>query len=110
MDIYTLPNVKQIASGGKQPHSTGRSAPCFVSTWRGEIGRVGRRCKQEGIWGYKYTYSDSLCYTAETNTPLKSNYTAIKMLKKFFLKKSIKRSQIDKKRISLLGYDKTCQK
>ena len=31
MDIYTRPNVKQIASG-KQPHSTGRSARCFVST------------------------------------------------------------------------------
>ena len=31
MDIYTLPNVKQIASG-KQPHSTGRSARCFVTT------------------------------------------------------------------------------
>ena len=30
-DVYTLPNVKQIASG-KQPHSTGRSAPCFVTT------------------------------------------------------------------------------
>ena len=28
---YTLPNVKQIASG-KQPHSTGRSAQCFVTT------------------------------------------------------------------------------
>ena len=25
---------------------------------------------------------DSLCYKAETNTPLSSNYTAIKMLKK----------------------------
>ena len=31
MDIYTLPNVKQIASE-KQPHSTGRSAQCFVTT------------------------------------------------------------------------------
>ena len=31
MDIYTLPNVKQIASG-KQPHSTGRSARWFVTT------------------------------------------------------------------------------
>ena len=30
-DIYALPNVKQIASG-KQPHSTGRSARCFVTT------------------------------------------------------------------------------
>ena len=31
MDIHTLPNVKWIASG-KQPHSTGRSAQCFVTT------------------------------------------------------------------------------
>ena len=31
MDIYTLPNVKQIASG-KQLHSTGRSTGCFVTT------------------------------------------------------------------------------
>ena len=31
MDIHTLPNVKQVASG-KQPHSTGRSARCFVTT------------------------------------------------------------------------------
>ena len=28
---YTLPNVKEIASG-KQPHSIGRSAWCFVTT------------------------------------------------------------------------------
>ena len=26
--------------------------------------------------------ADSLCYTAETNTPLESNYTPIKMVKK----------------------------
>ena len=26
--------------------------------------------------------ADSLCYTAEANTPLQSNYTPIKMLKK----------------------------
>ena len=31
MDLYILPNVKQIASG-KQPRSTGRSAQCFVTT------------------------------------------------------------------------------
>ena len=47
MDTYTLPNVKQIASG-KQPHSIGRSAPCFVTTYRGGIGRVGGRETQEG--------------------------------------------------------------
>ena len=47
MDIYALPNVKQIASG-KQLHSTERSARCFVTTWRGGMGRVGGREMQEG--------------------------------------------------------------
>ena len=47
MDIYTLPNVKEIASG-KQPHSTGRSAQCFVTAWVGGMGRVGGREMQEG--------------------------------------------------------------
>ena len=56
MDIYTLPNVKQIASG-KQLHSTGRSARCFVTTYRGGIGQMGGRHKREEIWGYKYMYS-----------------------------------------------------
>ena len=56
IDIYTLPNVKQIASG-KQLHSTGRPARCLVTTWRGGIRRVGGRCKREGIWGYMYTCS-----------------------------------------------------
>ena len=55
-DIYTLPNVKLIASG-KQPHSIGRSTRCFVTTWRGGIGRVGGRLKMKGIWGYVYIYS-----------------------------------------------------
>ena len=40
MDMFTLPNVKCIASG-KQPHNTGRSALCFVNTYRGGIGKVG---------------------------------------------------------------------
>ena len=55
MDIYTLPNVEWMA-GGKQPHSTGRSARCFVTTQRGGIGRVGGRHKRKGIWGYVYMY------------------------------------------------------
>ena len=55
MDIYTLPNVKQIASG-KQPHSTGRSARCFVTTQRGGIGRVGGREMQEGRDMGTYVY------------------------------------------------------
>ena len=47
MDIYTLLNVKSIASG-KQLHSTGRSARCFVTTYGGGIGKVGGRETQEG--------------------------------------------------------------
>ena len=56
MDIYTLPNIKLIASG-KQPHSTGRSPRCSVTTYKGGIGRMGGRCKREEIWGYMYMYS-----------------------------------------------------
>ena len=55
MDIYTLPNVKQLA-GGKQQHSTGNSAWCFAMTQRGGIGRLGGRLKREGIWGHVYAY------------------------------------------------------
>ena len=46
MDIYTLPNVKQTASG-KQPHSTGRSAQCFVTT-EGWDREGGREMQEEG--------------------------------------------------------------
>ena len=50
MDMNTLPNVKQTASG-KQPHSAGRSAWCFVTTYRGGMGRVGgREMKREEKW------------------------------------------------------------
>ena len=56
IDIYTLSNVKWMASG-KQPHSTGRSAPCFVTTCRGGIGKMGGRLKRKGIWGYMYAYN-----------------------------------------------------
>ena len=55
MDIYTLPNVKQIASG-RQPRSAGRSAQCFVTTWRSGIGRVGGREMQEGRDMGTYVY------------------------------------------------------
>ena len=48
-DIYTLPNVKLIASG---------------------IGKVGGRRKREGIGDICMPIADSLCYTAETNTTL----------------------------------------
>ena len=52
--IYT---TKCKIASGKQPHNTGRSARCFVTTCRGAIGRVGGRCKREGIRGYTYAYS-----------------------------------------------------
>ena len=70
MDIYTLPNVKSIASG-KQPHSTGRSAWCFMTTmgWDREGGREGDpRGKRYG--DICICIADSLCYKAETNKPL----------------------------------------
>ena len=43
--------------------------------------REGGREKQEGGDMGIYVYADSFCYTAETNTPLQSSYTPIKMLK-----------------------------
>ena len=71
MDIYTLPNVKQIASG-KQPHSTGRSALCLCDHLEGcdrEGGREGDP-KGKGYGDICICIADSLCYKAETNTPL----------------------------------------
>ena len=52
--IYT---TKCKIASGKQPHSIGRSARCFVTTWRGGIGKVGGKCKREEIWGYMYMYT-----------------------------------------------------
>ena len=43
--IYT---TKRKIHSGKQLHSTGRSARCFVTTSRGGIVRVGERETQEG--------------------------------------------------------------
>ena len=73
MGIYTLPNVKQIASV-KTPRSTGRSAPCFVTELRGGIG-VGQGGWEEDARGRRYgdiciCIGDSLCYKAETKTPI----------------------------------------
>ena len=50
MDIYTLPNVKSIASG-KQPHSTGRSARCFVTPLEGWDREGGRETQEGGDMG-----------------------------------------------------------
>ena len=54
MDIHTLPNVKPIASG-KQPHSTGRSARCFVTTLEGWDREGGRETQEGGDMGI-YVY------------------------------------------------------
>ena len=51
--IYT---TKRKIASGKQPHSTGRSAPCFVTAWRGRIGRMGGREMQEGREMGTYVY------------------------------------------------------
>ena len=47
------------------------------------MGRVGGREMQEGreMGTYCICITDSLCYKAETNTTMESNYTPIKMLK-----------------------------
>ena len=49
--------------------------------WDRESGREGdARGKRYG--NICICITDSLCYKAETNTPLQSNYTPVKMLKK----------------------------
>ena len=52
-DIYTLPCVKQLASG-KLLYNTASSARYSVMTSRGGMGEVGGRIKREGIM---YSYS-----------------------------------------------------
>ena len=47
MDIYTLPNVRQIASG-RQPHNTGRSARLVLCVYLEGWDREGGRETQEG--------------------------------------------------------------
>ena len=54
MDLYTLPNVKQIASG-KQLHSTGRSAQCFCDHLEGWDREGGRETQEGGDMGI-YVY------------------------------------------------------
>ena len=49
-DIYTLPRVKQIASGTLL-RNTGSSAWCSAMTWRGGMG-VGGRSKTEEMYVY----------------------------------------------------------
>ena len=50
-EIYTLPCVKQIASG-KLLYNTGNSAWYFVTTKRGGMEGLGGRLQREGIYVY----------------------------------------------------------
>ena len=54
IDIYTLPCVKQMASG-KLLYSIGSSAQCSVTTYRDKMG-VGDGNEAKGR-GYMYRYS-----------------------------------------------------
>ena len=83
MDMYTLPGVELMAGGG-QPRGTARSARCFVTAWGGgrEGHARGRRCGDVCV-----CIADSLCCKAEANTPLSSNCTPTKMLKKKRMKR-----------------------
>ena len=67
IDIYTLPCVKQIASGNLL-YSTGSSAWCSVMTQMGGMGGGGREV-QEGR-DICIHIADSLRCTAETSTTL----------------------------------------
>ena len=75
--MYTLQQVyKQVASG-KVLYRTGGFVQCSVVTWRGggggEVPEGRDICIQ---------IAGSLCYTAESNTTLQSNYTPIKKKKR----------------------------
>ena len=50
--------------------------------------------------------TDSLCYKAETNTPLYSNYTPIKMFKKKYLYRQAKAKRIQHHQTSFTTNDK----
>ena len=50
--------------------------------WDREDGRENARGRRYGDICICICIADSLCYKAETNTPLQSNYTPKKMLKK----------------------------
>ena len=49
IDIYTLPGVKQIASGNVL-FSPGSSAQCFLMTFRGGVGWMGGSLEGGDIW------------------------------------------------------------
>ena len=55
-DIYTLPRVKQLASG-KLLYNTGSPAWCSVMTQRDGVQGREDRLKREGRYIYIYNYS-----------------------------------------------------
>ena len=70
MDIYTLRNVKQIASG-KQLHSNREVSSVLCVHLEGWDRECGRDTQEGGDNGdICICIADSLCYTAEANTPL----------------------------------------
>ena len=85
IDIHTLSYVKQTATG-KLLYSTGSSvmmdAGCWMLDalwWPWVMGWGGWRGREAQKGGTICTHiADSLCFTAETNTTLYSNYTLIK--------------------------------
>ena len=80
MEIYTLPYVKQIASGNFL-YDVGSSNLMLCDNLKGWDGVRGGREFQDGgdIYIYIYIYmSDSCCCLAETNAILQSNYPPIK--------------------------------
>ena len=56
IDIYTLPCVKQTASGTLL-YSTGSSAQCSVMTERSGIGGEKGMLRREGTYVYLYPYN-----------------------------------------------------
>ena len=56
MDIYTLPNVRQIASG-KQLHSTREISPMLCNHLEGWDKEGRRETQKGGVWEYTYAYS-----------------------------------------------------
>ena len=73
-DIYTLLCIKQITNENLL-YSTGSSTQYSVMAY------MGRKSPKRG--DICVCIADSLCYTTETNRTLQSNYTPVKIFKKY---------------------------
>ena len=69
MDIYTIPNVKYIASG-KQRIAQGDQLSALWPHREVGYGRWEGYVRVRGYGNISICIADWLCYTAETNTPL----------------------------------------